>query len=210
MRDEAGSAPRAEFFLASASPRRRELLDGQGYRFALVSASIAEVPRAGEEAGAYVRRMAETKARAGRAALAPDDPRPVLGADTEVVVDGEILGKPGSRGDLQRMLGLLSGRAHRVLSAVALDDGRGVALASSETIVRMRELDEREILAYWASGEPGDKAGGYAIQGLAAAFVTAIEGSYTGVVGLPLCETAMLLRARGIEGWQRDGTRAHE
>jgi septum formation protein len=148
--------------------------------------------------------MAAGKARAGRAALPAGDRRPVLAADTEVVVDGRILGKPGTLRDAQQMLGLLSGREHRVLSAVALDHGSSVTVVVTETVVRLRELASTEIRAYWRSGEPCDKAGGYAIQGLAAAFVTGIEGSYTGVVGLPLCETAALLRTCGIVGWQRD------
>jgi septum formation protein len=201
-----GLAP--DFYLASGSPRRRELLERLGYRFALLRAPIEEVPGPGECAADYVRRMAAGKAAAGRAALEAGDPRPVLAADTEVVVDGRILGKPGSLPDLRRMLGLLSGRAHTVLSAAALHGAEGVDLACSETVVRMRAIEPGEIDAYWASGEPLDKAGGYAIQGLAAEFVTGIEGSYTGVVGLPLAETAALLRARGIAGWQRSVARA--
>lgn len=203
MPPEAQDGASPDFFLASGSPRRRELLDRLGYRFAVVVAPIEEVPQDGEPALDYVRRMALGKARAGRLALDPGDTRPVLGADTEVEIDGRILGKPRSLADLQRMLGLLSGREHRVLSAVALDDGHAGALAVTQTVVRMRALRDAEIRAYWASGEPRDKAGGYAIQGLAAEFVTGIEGSYTGVVGLPLAETAALLRGRGIEGWQQ-------
>jgi septum formation protein len=203
MPPEAPTGAPPEFFLASGSPRRRELLERLGYRFAVVAAPIEEVPREGEAAIDYVRRMALGKARAGRAILAPGDARAVLAADTEVEIDGRILGKPQSLADLQRMLGLLSGREHRVLSAVALDDGRADALAVTVTTVRMRVLQDAEIRAYWSSGEPRDKAGGYAIQGLAAEFVTGIEGSYTGVVGLPLAETAALLRERGIEGWQQ-------
>ena len=200
-----------DFYLASSSPRRRALLDSQGYCFGLVNAVIEEIPGSDEDAVAYVRRMALGKARAGRGALAQDDHRPVLGADTEVVVDGTILGKPVDLPDLRRMLGLLSGRSHRVLSAVVLDDGRRAESVLTETRVHMRSISEAEIQAYWASGEPGDKAGGYAIQGLAAVFVTGIEGSYTGVVGLPLSETAGLLRGWGIEGWQRRAVAcAHE
>lgn len=197
-----------DFYLASGSPRRRELLERLGYRFALLQAPIPEVPDPGESAVDFVRRMAAGKAAAGRAVLAAGDPRPVLAADTEVVVDGRILGKPGSLPDLRRMLGLLSGRAHTVLSAAALHGVDAVDFAFSETIVRMRAIEPQEVDAYWASGEPRDKAGGYAIQGLAAEFVTGIEGSYTGVVGLPLAETAALLRARGIAGWQRSVARA--
>ena len=192
-----------DFYLASTSPRRRELLQGLGYRFAVLAVSVEETPRAGELAADYVRRVALDKARAGRAQLDPVDARPVLGADTEVVVDGGILGKPGSLEEARRMLGLLSGRAHRVLSAMALVAAADTRVAFSATTVRMRPVTGAEIDAYWASGEPRDKAGGYAIQGLAAEFVTGIEGSYTGVVGLPLCEATALLRSCGIEGWQR-------
>ncbi|MFM7275203.1 MAG: Maf family protein, partial [Gammaproteobacteria bacterium] len=136
------------------------------------------------------------------ARLAGTDARPVLAADTEVEIDGEVLGKPGSLGELLGMLGRLSGRSHRVLSAVALCRGESEHVLLSTTLVALRPLAEAEIRAYWASGEPQDKAGGYAIQGLGAEFVSRIEGSYTGVVGLPLCETAVLLREHGIEGWR--------
>ena len=192
-----------DFYLASTSPRRLALLHGLGYRFTVLPVSVEEAPLPGEGAADYVRRVALDKARAGCALLDPADTRPVLGADTEVVVDGGILGKPDSLDEARRMLGLLSGRAHRVLSAVALAAGADTRVALSETTVHMRPVSRAEMDAYWASGEPRDKAGAYAIQGLAAEFVTGIEGSYTGVVGLPLCEAAALLRGLGIEGWQQ-------
>lgn len=195
--------PDIDFHLASGSPRRRELLSGLGYRFSVLEAPVEERPEPGEDAAHYVRRVALDKARAGRARLGDADPRPVLAADTEVEIDGAVLGKPGSLEALLGMLGRLSGRSHRVLSAVALCRGMSERVLLSSTLVTLRPLAEAEIRAYWASGEPRDKAGGYAIQGLGAEFVARIEGSYTGVVGLPLCETAMLLRECGIEGWRR-------
>lgn len=198
--------PEIDFHLASGSPRRRELLSALGYRFAVIAAPVEERPAPGEGAAHYVQRVALDKARAGRASLAGTDTRPVLAADTEVEIDGEVLGKPGSLGELLGMLGRLSDRSHRVLSAVALCQGASERVLLSTTLVTLRPLAEAEIRAYWASGEPQDKAGGYAIQGLGAEFVSRIEGSYTGVVGLPLCETAMLLREHGIEGWRRTPT----
>jgi septum formation protein len=142
--------------------------------------------------------VALAKARAGREALSPDAVGPVLGADTEVVLDDDVLGKPRNGDDAAAVLGRLSGRSHRVLSAVALiaDDGPRTAL--SESRVWFRVLEPQEIAAYVATGEPLDKAGAYAIQGLGAIFVTRLEGSYSGVMGLPLAETAELLRAAGV------------
>lgn len=195
--------PEIDFHLASGSPRRRELLAGLGYRFAVIAAPVEERPMPGELAADYVQRVALDKARAGRARLDDGDTRPVLAADTEVEIDGAVLGKPGSLEELRAMLGRLSGRSHRVLSAVALCHGEAERVLLSLSTVSLRPLAEPEIRAYWESGEPRDKAGGYAIQGLGAEFVSRIEGSYTGVVGLPLCETAELLREFGIEGWRR-------
>lgn len=198
--------PEIDFHLASGSPRRRELLSALGYRFAVIAAPVEERPAPGEDAAHYVQRVALDKARAGQARLAGTDTRPVLAADTEVEIDGEVLGKPGSLAELLGMLGRLSDRSHRVLSAVALCRGASECVLLSTTRVTLRPLSEAEIRAYWMSGEPQDKAGGYAVQGLGAEFVSRIEGSYTGVVGLPLCETAMLLREHGIEGWRRAPT----
>lgn len=144
-------------------------------------------------------RLALAKARAGCAALGRRQPAPVLGADTAVVVDGAILGKPRDRDEGLAMLALLSDRAHRVLSAVALAVPTREAVRVQESRVRFRVLTPAECAAYWDSGEPLDKAGGYAIQGRAAAFVTELRGSYSGVMGLPLFETAELLRAFGID-----------
>ena len=132
------------------------------------------------------------------------DPRPVLGADTAVSVDGRILGKPATRDEAVAMLSLLSGREHQVLTGVALLQGGRLDTAQSATTVVFRPVTVAEMRRYWDTGEPRDKAGGYAIQGLAAAFVERIEGSYSGVVGLPLFETARLLQDSGISGWQQD------
>jgi len=194
-----------DFYLASASPRRRELLQQLGYRFAVRVADIDESPLPGEAPELTVQRLAGAKARAVRALLPPEDARPVLGADTEVEIDGRVLGKPADFAAAEAMLGLLGGRAHRVLSAVALDAPGGLHVALCVSTVRLRALGTAEIRAYWDSGEPRDKAGAYAIQGLAAEFVESIEGSYSGIVGLPLFETAALLRAHAIAGWQRRG-----
>jgi nucleoside triphosphate pyrophosphatase len=184
--------------LASASPRRRELLWQIGVAHRVAIAAIDESPRAGESVGACVQRLALAKARnVGDAGL------PVLGADTAVVLDGELLGKPRDRHSALSMLSRLSGRTHRVLTAVALVDGRGSQLRLSESEVQFRTLSDAECARYWDSGEPRDKAGGYAIQGLGAVFVSRLLGSYSGVMGLPLCETAELLDAAGVPRWQQ-------
>lgn len=188
-----------QIYLASRSPRRRELLDQIGVRFAVVEADTDETRLPGEQPEDYVLRVAADKARAARAALPRSDHRPVLGADTAVVVGEQILGKPDDREDALAMMRLLSGRAHRVLTAVALiaDDGERTDL--SETRVTFRTLDEDEVLRYWRTGEPRDKAGGYGIQGYGALFVSGLNGSYSGVMGLPLFETGRLLAQVGIE-----------
>lgn len=183
-------------YLASRSPRRRELLNQIRVPHALIDVEIDETPLAGELAEAFVMRMALEKARAAVRGL-PRADLPVLAADTDVVVDGRILGKPLDEEDAVRMLGCLSGRSHRVLSAVALI-WKGERARMSESLVCFRPLDEAEIRAYWRTGEPAGKAGGYGIQGLAATFVERLEGSYSGVMGLPLFETAELLREAGL------------
>jgi len=183
--------------LASASPRRRELLSQIGVRFVPMAVDVTESPRAGERPPDYVRRVAADKSQAGRERAG--DARPVLGADTEVVLEGEVFGKPLDFGHAREMLTRLSGRAHQVLSAVSLRQGERHWLALSESIVVFRALTEREIEAYWASGEPKDKAGAYAIQGRGSLFVSRLEGSFSGVMGLPLFETAALLANVGIE-----------
>lgn len=192
----------AELFLASASPRRRELLAQIAVPCVTQIASIDETPLPDEPPAAYVERLARGKAHAGLLALSKHADAVVLGADTAVVLDGEILGKPQDFADFQRMLRALSGRTHQVMTAVALvSQAREMAQVVCSD-VSFRALNDAEIAAYWASGEPCDKAGGYGIQGLAAVFVSRIEGSYSAVVGLPLCETAQMLGDFGIACWQ--------
>ncbi len=192
----------AALFLASASPRRRELLTQIGVPFTLLPVSIDEAPDAAEAPEAYVQRLAREKALAGLAQAA-DATACVLGADTTVVLDGRILGKPADRADALAMLQALSGREHQVMTAVALADARQCVVRLVTTRVRMRAIPAAQAEAYWASGEPQDKAGGYAIQGWGAVFVSAVEGSYSAVVGLPLCETAQLLDAFDVPYWTK-------
>jgi septum formation protein len=187
-----------QIYLASGSPRRRELLTQIGVRFAVVTADCDETRHPGEHPEDYVLRLALAKARAARAALPPHEHRPVLGADTAVVVGERILGKPADLAESMAMLGLLSGRCHRVLTAVALVATDGVRTDLSESRVTFRTLTPQECLHYWGTGEPRDKAGGYGIQGLGALFITGLTGSYSGVMGLPLFETGRLLGQAGI------------
>lgn len=188
-------------YLASGSPRRCELLTQIGVPFTVIAADIDETPLAGESPVAYVERLARGKAAAGRATLG-GTAGCVLGADTAVVLDGRILGKPQDQADALAMLMALSGREHEVLTAVALLDGQRSQARVVRSLVRFRAIAEQEATRYWASGEPRDKAGSYAIQGLAAVFVAGLNGSYSAVVGLPVCETAELLGDFGIPCWQ--------
>lgn len=190
----------AALYLASASPRRRELLTQIGAPFKLLSVNIDETPRSGESPESYVQRLAREKALAGRALLGSGAVA-VLGADTTVVVDDRILGKPADRDEGLQMLEALSGREHRVMTAVALASREACEVRLVTSVVRFRTIAASEAAAYWASGEPCDKAGGYAIQGWGAVFVAELRGSYSGVVGLPLCETAQLLDAAGVARW---------
>jgi len=185
--------------LASASPRRRELLAQLGVSFIVAPADIDEQVVPGETPRAYVRRMAIGKAEAGyaQAETANELNLIVLGADTTVVIDEHILGKPENKADAMRMLEQLSGRSHFVLSSVAVTDGKHIEALTSVTEVSFRAIRPDERAAYWATGEPCDKAGAYAVQGLGALFVKELRGSYTGVVGLPLFETAELLALFG-------------
>lgn len=181
--------------LASSSPRRRAILERMGLEFSAAGVDIVEQQQAGEAADMMVVRLAAEKARA-----APCSPGTVvIGADTAVVLDGEVFGKPRDEADGLRMLAALSGRSHEVMTGVVVRSSGSVQSALSVTEVRFREIGPDEALEYWQSGEPGDKAGAYAIQGHAGAFVEAVSGSYTGVVGLPVFETARLLRLAGIE-----------
>ena len=187
-------------YLASASPRRSELLRQIGVPFQVRPAAIDEQPHDGERPEAYVVRVAAAKAETIWAA-AVGDSRPVLAAYTAVVLDGELLGKPETEAEAMRMLERLSGRSHRVLTAVALRYAAGLETQLSESEVRFRATTAAERLAYCRTGEPFDKAGGYGIQGHAAVFIEQLRGSYSGVVGLPLFETAALLARCGIGFW---------
>jgi len=181
--------------LASTSPRRSEILSALNLDFSVVHVDVDETPLATETPGEMVLRLAVAKACA--VTLGASDI--ALGADTAVVIDGQALGKPADEEDGLAMLSALSGRSHMVVTGVALCGGHGTRTALSETEVRFREISRDEALAYWQSGEPCDKAGAYAIQGLGGAFVERIKGSYSGVVGLPVFETAALLREAGLE-----------
>ncbi len=190
-------------YLASGSPRRRELLGQIGVPFTTLPTVIDETPLPSEPAVDYVRRLACAKAQVGLASLAAPGAAVVLGADTSVVLDGRILGKPQDRADALAMLTALSGHTHEVLTAVALANSQRCEVRVVSSQVSFRPLSAAEIEAYWASGEPEGKAGSYAIQGLGAVFVADLHGSFSAVVGLPLCETAALLADFGIPCWQR-------
>ncbi len=186
--------------LASASPRRRELLRQIGVSHVVQAADIDETPLPDEAPADYVQRLARSKA--SHVFGSRSDTIPVLGADTTVAIDGLALGKPADDREHREMFERLSAREHSVYSAVALATSEGVAVRLSVTQVVFRAVTESERAAYWASGEPCDKAGGYAIQGLGAIFIESIAGSYSGVMGLPLAETAALLVAAGVPIWQ--------
>ena len=181
--------------LASSSPRRAAILRGMGLEFSAGGVDIDERRRDGEQADTMVLRLAAEKALAANCGAGSV----VIGADTAVVLGGEVFGKPADEQDAIRMLGALSGCRHEVMTGVAVRSECGLNSALTVTAVEFREIRPDEALAYWQSGEPRDKAGAYAIQGLAGDFVHSVSGSYTGVVGLPVFETAELLRAAGIE-----------
>lgn len=179
--------------LASQSPRRREILERAGIAFTVRVADVDESLREGEGAQSYVRRLATRKAvAAGKAGEV------VLGADTTVVVDGMILGKPEGVADAERMLGLLQGRTHEVITGICLKVGGQLYIDAEVTVVRFLAMSSEEIAAYVATGEPMDKAGGYAIQGGASRYIDRIEGCYWNVVGLPVAKVAGLLRRQGL------------
>ena len=180
--------------LASASPRRADLLTAAGVSFEVRAVDVDERPRDGEAAADYVARVAADKATA---CLATSD-EAVLAADTVVVVDGVILGKPADDGDAARMLRLLSGRGHDVLTGVAVRRGGAVTVGVDTTAVVFAPLSDADIAWYVASGEPRDKAGAYAVQGLAARFVERIDGSYSNVVGLPIALVSRMLAGSGV------------
>ncbi len=183
--------------LASASPRRKELLNQLGVHFSQKSVEIDETPFARESANDYVMRMAQEKADAAWSIWGEQD-LAVLASDTTVLLDEEILGKPTDFQHFQSIMHKLSGRKHQVLSSVVVRTEQKIKSAVSETHVFFCGLKDSDVEWYWNTGEPQDKAGGYGIQGLGARFVRRIEGSYTGVVGLPLFETAEILLNFGI------------
>ncbi|MCX7065294.1 MAG: Maf family nucleotide pyrophosphatase [Proteobacteria bacterium] len=190
-----------QLVLASASPRRAALLTQLGLVFTVNFLDIDESRRADETAIAMVQRLALTKARV----VAHGEILPVLGADTVVVVDDVPLGKPIDRDDGVSMLTQLSGRGHDVLTAVALVQNSKSEVRLSRSRVFFREISQSEAQAYWLNGEPRDKAGGYGIQGIGGIFAQRIEGSYSGIVGLPLAETEALLQAFGVDTWRYRG-----
>jgi septum formation protein len=186
-----------QLILASASPRRRELLQRASIVFAVTPSNISEEKQPGETPEQYARRVAREKAQD----VAQRQPGTwVLGADTVVVIDGTILGKPRDAADGYRMLRLLSGRTHQVLTAFALVDGAGTVRTSQivTSLVTCKSLSDTQIETYLATGEPFDKAGAYAIQGLGASLIERVEGSYTNIVGLPMDEVLAALRTAGL------------
>ena len=187
-------------YLASRSPRRGELLGQIGVTFAVLPSDVDESVRPDESPEHYVLRLAREKALvcAQRLAVEGLADRPILAADTTVCIDGMILGKPEHDADAAAMLRRMSDRWHAVHTAIAVAQGNRVETALSSTQVEMARLTEAEIAAYIASGEPRDKAGSYGIQGLAGGFVRRIEGSYSGVMGLPVYETSLLLKQFGV------------
>lgn len=185
-------------YLASQSPRRQQLLEQIGEPFAVIHVDVPEQRAADESPDCYVSRVARDKARAGLASLSDSSGQRVLGADTEVVLDDEVFGKPADAEAAAAMLRRLSGRTHTVLSVVWLVSTEREACALCLSQVRFAVLDEPSIAAYVATGEPFGKAGGYAIQGRGACLIEHLQGSYSGVMGLPLFETASLLRGAVI------------
>lgn len=182
--------------LASGSPRRADLLTQLGYQFAVVKPDIPEQQQPQETAGAYVERLAREKALAGFALLSA--PAVVMGADTLLVLNDQVLEKPRDKAHFISMFTLLSGNTHEVLTAVAVTDGEQTRTIKVCTKVSFKSITPAEMEAYWRTGEPADKAGGYGIQGIGGRFVTTISGSYFAVVGLPLYETEQLLTSFGL------------
>ena len=183
-------------YLASSSPRRRELLTQLGVAHEVLEVAVDETPRAGESAADLVCRLAALKARAGLA-VRPARIAPVMAADTAVALGAELFGKPEDQADATRMLARLAGRTHSVWTAVAVTDGGRERVELNRSEVTFRAIAPEEMIAYWQTGEPADKAGAYAIQGLGAQFIADIKGSYSGVMGLPLFEAAKLLTQFG-------------
>lgn len=189
--------------LASASKRRSLLLDQIGVRHRSMAADLDEQPLPGEKPADYVQRLARDKAGAVVAVLGGRLDLPVLAADTTVVLDGKIYGKPADLQDCVDILTALSGRRHEVLTAIALEEGGSQRTAMNASFVTFRTIAAEECRRYWASGEPAGKAGAYAIQGFGAVFIAKLEGSFSGIMGLPLFETAALLDAAGVRRWRK-------
>lgn len=190
-----------QIILASASPRRRELLEQIGIRFLVQTADVDESPLVDETPEALVKRLAIMRAESvwNRRKKAGEKALPVLGSDTVGILNGELLVKPLDFADAKQMLQKMSGRQHEILTAVALVTASGSTVVINHNVVSFRSISDAEILAYWKTGEPQDKAGAYAIQGRGAIFIERLEGSYSGVMGLPLFETARLLASAGIQ-----------
>lgn len=199
------NAAKPQLYLASQSPRRRQLLEQLGLRYRALAVEVLEAPQPGETPLQYGLRVAADKARAGWEHAERNLDLPVLGADTEVVVDGVVQGKPADRAHALSMLRGLSGRSHEVITAMVLLDGQRLEHLVSCSQVTFRDVSETEIQAYWDTGEPRGKAGGYAVQGLGAAFVARLEGSYSGVMGLALCELSQLLARFGVDVLRQRG-----
>ncbi len=195
MKDKSGPA---QLILASASPRRRELLEQISIKAIVQSVDIDESQKQDESVCDYVERLAKEKAQCGFETISNDEVLPVLGSDTVVEIDGVILGKPENRQQAKRMLMQLSGKKHEVHTSVAIVTQGKRVFATSSSQVQFKILEAEEIESYLASGEADDKAGAYAIQGIAAQFVKNINGSFSGVMGLPLYETVELLKQCGI------------
>jgi septum formation protein len=193
------SSQSPSIYLASSSPRRRELLEQIGVSYELLPIDVEETRLSGETSEQYVCRVALDKARAGWKSRQRTLDIPVLGADTEVVLDDQVFGKPEDRRHGLDMLHILAGRSHRVLCAVALVQGEREQVRLNTNKVTFRELSDIEVEDYWATGEPEGKAGGYAIQGKAAAFISHLEGSFSGVMGLSLYDTVELLEDFGVD-----------
>lgn len=196
--------PVSFIYLASGSPRRRELLQQIGVSFRVIGTDLDETAGQRESPLAYVSRLAEAKATVGWERSRDSGDAPVLAADTAVVLDGRILGKPAGMNEAIATLLQLSGRTHEVLTAIALRTAGGLQVRVSRSAVTFRSIEPGEARLYWETGEPADKAGAYAIQGYAAIFVSDLKGSYSGVMGLPLFETAALLKAAGVMCWQHE------
>lgn len=198
MSDHLSSTAKPLIYLASASPRRSALLTQIGIAHRVAPVAVDESVTSAETPETYVTRLAALKADTLWRRLTEPERLPVLGSDTTVVVDDHILGKPADEAECVRMLQLLSGRTHQVLTAVALRSAAGSDVRLNVSEVTFRNLSMAEMRGYWRTGEPADKAGGYAVQGRAAIFISRISGSYSGIMGLPLFETAQLLATQKI------------